>query len=122
MKKILMLGAGLALMSATGVALAQAPQPPTSGAQATEASPPPPGGPGMRGPGMRGPGGPGMMRGPGPHHFGPPPSKGAAFSFERGDMKIRVRCAENEPMQSCVNAASALMDKVGTMAPAPAAR
>src|SRR4051812_11605026 len=122
MKKILMLGAGLALMGATGVALAQAPQPPAGAPQTMEAAPPPPqGGPGMHRPDMHGPGGPGMMRGPGgPHHFGPPPSRAASFSFERGDMQIRIRCAQDEPMQNCVNAASALIDKVGGMAVAPA--
>jgi hypothetical protein len=128
MKKILMLGAGLALMGATGVALAQAPLPPAGAPPAAEAPPSGAGphGPGMmRGPGMHGRGMmPGMMHGPGPRAFGPPPSKAASFSFQRGDMRIRIRCAENEPMQNCVNAASALMDKVGAMAPAeaPAAR
>lgn len=123
MKKILMLGAGLALMGATGVALAQAPQPPAGAPQTTEAAPPPPpGGPGMHRHGMRGPGGPGMMHGYGPHSFGPPPlpSKAASFNFQNGDMRIRIRCAEDEPMQNCVNAASALIDKVGGMAAAPA--
>lgn len=122
MKKILMLGAGLALMGATGVAMAQAPQPPAGAPPAAEAAPPPPppGGPGMHG--MRGPGRPGMMHGPGMHRFGPPPppSKAASFSFQNGDMRIRIRCAEDEPMQNCVNAASALIDKVGGMAAAPA--
>jgi hypothetical protein len=125
MKKILMLGAGLALMGATGVALAQAPQPPAGAPQTTEAAPPPPaGGPGMHHHGMRGPGGPGGMRGPGgPHRFGPPPappSKAAAFMIKRGDTRIQIRCAEDEAMQACVNAASALMDKVASMPPAPA--
>ncbi|MBC9177384.1 hypothetical protein [Pseudoroseomonas ludipueritiae] len=123
MKKILMLGAGLALMGATSVAMAQAPQPPAAAPQTTEAAPPPPpGGPGMHRHGMRGPGGPGMMHGPGPHRFGPPPppSKAASFNFQNGDMRIRIRCAEDEPMQNCVNAASALIDKVGGMTSAPA--
>ena len=43
-----------------------------------------------------------------------PPSRAAAFMIERGDTKIHVRCAENEPMQACVNAASALLDKVAS--------
>ncbi|RMI26003.1 hypothetical protein EBE87_06375 [Pseudoroseomonas wenyumeiae] len=123
-----MLGAGLVMMGATGVALAQAPQPPAGAPPATEAAPPPPpGGPGMHRPGMRGPGpmgGFGMMHGPGPHRFGPPPpppSKAASFNFRNGDMRIHIRCAEDEPMQNCVNAASALIDKVSSMpAPAPA--
>jgi hypothetical protein len=129
MKKILMLGAGLALMGASGMALAQAPQPPATTPQTTEAAPPPPeAGPGMHRQGMRGPGGHGpmggrgMMHGHGPHRFGPPPppSKAASFNFQNGDMRIRIRCAEDEPMQNCVNAASALIDKVGGMAAAPA--
>jgi hypothetical protein len=126
MKKFLMLGAGMILMGAAGAAVAQNAPPPAPAPQAqADMPPPPPGGPGMRGPGMRGHGGPGMMgmRGPGgpemgPHHFGPPPSKAASFAIERGDTRIRIRCAENEPMQACVNAASALLDKVNAATPA----
>ena len=113
MKKILMLGAGLVMMGTAGGALAQAPQPPAGGPPAAEAAPPPPpGGPGMFRPGMRGPG---MMQGM--HRHGPPPSKAASFNFQNGDMRIRIRCAEDESMQNCVNAASTLIDKVnGTAA------
>ncbi|MBO1079674.1 hypothetical protein [Roseomonas haemaphysalidis] len=117
MRKFVMLGAGLMLMGATGVALAQtaAPPPPAPQAQADTPPPPPPGGPGMRGaggPGMRGP-----MGGPGPFHGGPPPSRAASFHIEKGDTELHVRCAENEPMQACVNAASALLDKVSASQP-----
>ena len=98
MKKVLMLGAGLALMGATGVALAQpAPVPPPAQTQAEAPRPD----------GMRG--------GPGMHvrrHFGPPPSRAASFHIERGDTEVHIRCAENETMQACVAAASSLLDKV----------
>jgi len=106
MKKILMLGVGLVMLGTTGVAMAQAPQPPAGGPPQVEGAAPRPE---ARGPGERGPHrGPGMH---GPHRFGPP-SKAASFSIQHGDTRIRIRCAENEPMQACVNAASALMDKV----------
>ena len=100
MKKVLMLGAGLALLRATGVALAQpapAPVPPPP-AQAQAEAPRPDG---MRGPGMHG-----------RRHFGPPPSRAASFHIERGDTEVHIRCAENETMQACVAAASSLLDKV----------
>lgn len=101
MKKILLVGAGLALFAGGGVAMAQMP----------------PGG--QDGPGPHGPG-PGM----GPRermemmqHMRMPP-RGAAFRFRRGDAEIDVRCAEREPMQACVAAATALMDKVTSLQPA----
>jgi hypothetical protein len=126
MKKILMLGVGLVMLGGTGFAMAQAPQPPAGGPPQVEGAAPRPDrgpgdrgpgdrGPGERGPGERGPGERGMHRGSGMHghhRFGPPPSKAASFSIERGDTRIRIRCAESEPMQACVNAASALLDKV----------
>ena len=95
MRKVFLIGTGLALLGGGGVALAQVP-----------------------------PGGPdGMERDTGPHermemhhmHMRP---RGAAFRFRKGDTEIDIRCAVREPMQACVAAASALMDKVSSMQPA----
>ncbi|MBO1073948.1 hypothetical protein [Roseomonas marmotae] len=118
MKKFLMLGAGIVMLGMSGVALAQAPTPPANAPAAPQAEAERPDrpdradrhdrfGPGGRGPGMMG------MRGPhGQRGFGPPPSDAASFSIRHGDTSLRVRCAEDESMQACVNAASALLDKV----------
>ncbi|EHM03027.1 hypothetical protein HMPREF9946_00518 [Acetobacteraceae bacterium AT-5844] len=118
MKKILMLGAGIVMLGVGGVAMAQAPQPPAGAPPQAEAQAPRPEGrgPGERGPRHAGPGehGPRHHGMRGPHRFGPPPSKAASFMIERGDTRIRIRCAENEPMQACVAAASALLDKAST--------
>lgn len=54
----------------------------------------------------------------GPHPMmGPPPSRAATFVLERGDSRIYIHCAEGEPMQACVTAATALLDKVGPATP-----
>ena len=122
MRKVLI---GAALLA--GVAVA--------GAGAFAQSPPggfpggpggPMGGPGG-GPGMGGPGGPGMggpvMGGPGmrPGSFGPgpgmrpmmpPPTRSAVFSFNRGDTRVMIKCADNESTQACVDAAGTLIDKL----------
>ena len=82
---------------------------------------PPPGGP-------RGPDG--TDRGPGmwrehmehmePGHFGPGmrgmrhPPRAAVFMMSRGDNRIMIKCSDDEPTRTCVDAASALLDKVGT--------
>jgi len=47
-----------------------------------------------------------MMR-----RMGPPPSKAAHFRLRRGDALIDVKCADDEPMKACVDAASVLLDK-----------
>ncbi|PZR15255.1 MAG: hypothetical protein DI532_07770 [Azospirillum brasilense] len=118
MKKILLLGAGLALFGAAGMAIAQTPPPPPGGPQAER--PQGPGGPG-------GPGGP--DGGPGRHHgwrggppmmrpMGPPPSRAASFAIERNGTEMRIRCAENESTQACVAAASTLIDKFNAANPA----
>jgi hypothetical protein len=39
-------------------------------------------------------------------------TKAAFFRFQRGGASITVKCAEDEPTQACVNAASALLDRV----------
>ena len=70
--------------------------------------------------------GPTSEGGPNGHagmHGGPPlmrpgmmrmmrPSKGARFHFSRNDGVVDVKCAEDEPMRACVDAASALLDKL----------
>jgi hypothetical protein len=62
---------------------------------------------GMGGMGGMRPGMMGMMR----------PSKGARFHFSRNDGVVDVKCAEDEPMRACVDAASALLDKLAGQQP-----
>ncbi|UFN47602.1 hypothetical protein LPC08_16475 [Roseomonas sp. OT10] len=118
MRKALFLGAALALFGAAQLATAQTPPAPPPAAQAESppggpgAAPTPPGGPRFGGHHMGGPRGPGGPHGPWMRAGGPPPPPAASFRIERGDVKIGVRCAPNEPMQACVAAASALLDKV----------
>lgn len=107
----------LAGLVATGMALAAG-----GVAVAQTASPPPP--PPAEGPMGGPPGGPpgDGMRGPGPGHGGghhgrmhgrpPPPSKAAYFHVRRGDARVDIKCAEDEPMKACVEAGSALLDKL----------
>lgn len=79
------------------------------------APPPPPGGMMREG---RGPSG-GMRHGPRDGRDGPPPpppSKAAEFRFKRGPLEIRIRCAEEEPIKPCADAALTLMDKFGAVA------
>ncbi|UPG72621.1 hypothetical protein MVG78_19480 [Roseomonas gilardii subsp. gilardii] len=118
MKKILLLGAGLALFGAAGMAIAQTPPPPPPGGPQAERPQGPggPGGPGgpEGGPGRHGwRGGPPMMR-----PMGPPPSRAASFMIERNGTEMRIRCAENESTQACVAAASTLIDKFNAANPA----
>ena len=104
MKKLLLVGAGLAVLAGAGVAVAQAPAP--------EAP---------RGPPGEGPG-PGMhehmrehMRGPMGGMGGPPGmqmTKAARFHFSRGENQVDIRCAADEPTKACVDAASVLLDKL----------
>lgn len=52
----------------------------------------------------------------GPHwqrHMGR--NTGASFSFRNGDARMRIRCPANEPLQTCVNAATQLLDKIGSL-------
>jgi hypothetical protein len=42
----------------------------------------------------------------------PPPSKGAHFRFKKGDAMVDIKCADDEPMKACVDAGSALLDKL----------
>ncbi len=102
MRKVLLVGAGLAVLAGGGVAMAQMPP-----------------GPGLNGPGPGGPGPrpPGMME----QHdrmamrMMQMASRSAAFRFKRGDTEIGIKCAADEPTQACVAAASALIDKIGQM-------
>ena len=96
-------------------------------AQPSPASPPP------MGMGA-GPGGMGAARGPhhpppGPHgmpwgQHGPAgmlggmhPPKAAVFMFKRGDERIMIKCADDEPTKACVDGASTL---IGKLAPSTA--
>jgi hypothetical protein len=127
MHKPTLLAATLVLTGAAGLALAQpAPAPAAPPAQAQAPTPPPPP-PGPRGPGMDGPPGrgPGMMGGYGYPGMGEghpmamwhpvPHSRAASFHVERGETEIHIQCAEGEPTRACVDAASALLDKIGAM-------
>ncbi len=104
MKTFVWAGAGLAVMLAAGVAVAQ---------QAPAPDGAPPGGP------MGGPmGGHGEMRPHGHPWMGgmmrrmPPPSKAAHFRFRKGDAMVDIKCADDEPTKACVDAGSALLDKL----------
>ncbi|WP_338665531.1 hypothetical protein VQH23_10200 [Pararoseomonas sp. SCSIO 73927] len=140
MHKPLFLAAALALTGAAGLAAAQ-PAPPAPPVPATPAPPPaaaqaptPPLPPGP-GPQAQLPGGPrGAMGGPvgGPGFDGPrgrmggpeghmhrgrrgPRSEAASFFFQKDDSVIHIHCAEDEPTRACVDAASALLDKLGSL-------
>ena len=43
-------------------------------------------------------------------------SKAARFHFSRGENVVDIRCAADEPMKACVDAASALLDKLAAQA------
>ncbi len=124
MRQWMWVSAGVGLLMAAGVAVAQvpptgAPPPPAADMQQ------PPGGPmggrmgGMHGPmgGMHGPMdgmhrrmGWMMMHRMGWHH--PAPSKAAHFRFKKGDAVVDIKCADDEPTKACVDAGSALLDKL----------
>lgn len=98
-KTAALLGA-TALMFATA-AVAQ-PAPPDGPRGRPEAPPPPP------------PGGP--RRGP----DAPPSPKGAHFHVERGDTRVDVKCADDEPMKACADITLQLLDKLSTIKAADA--
>lgn len=114
--RTLTLTALLVALGATA-ALAQAPPPPPGGSAGARPGmdapppppPPPPGGP--RG-AMDGPPPPPGMRPP-----PPPPSKAARFRVEQGDMKVDVKCADDEPMKACGDIAIQMIDKIATPKP-----
>lgn len=102
-KKRLIAAAGLAVVLAGGVAMAQGSNGPPDRDQQGEARRGPDGGPreGRMG---------GFMR----MHMRPSmtmPSKAAHFRFRRGDAMIDIKCADDEPMKACVDAGTALLDK-----------
>ncbi|WP_243958055.1 hypothetical protein [Methylobacterium sp. J-067] len=105
-KTAALLGA-TALLFATAAVAQPAPPPPDGPRGRAEAPPPPPGGP------RRGPDAP-------PPPPPPPPSKGAHFNFERGDARIDVKCADDEPMKACADITLQLLDKLSTLKPADA--
>lgn len=130
----------LAFALATGAAWAQSdtppPPPPPGGPTAADgmAPPPPPSGTMREGPGrgdrlgphdgMRVREGRGPRGGPRGWRHGPPapPSKAAEFHLRRGPLNFRIRCAEEEPIKACADAALVLMDKFATVAgPTPPA-
>lgn len=97
MKRIMIISA--CLLALTGSAMAQAmapgdggPPPPPMGAG--DAPPPPPG------------------HRPPP----PPPSKAAHFRLEQADMRVDVKCADEEPMKACADIAMQLIDRLGATA------
>ena len=99
---LIMLTAAGAL--AAGVAIAQPAPGPDGG--------PPPAHEQM---GERGPGGPGgwfrrMMR-------RPPPTKAAFFNFRRGDAVVTIKCADDEPMKACTDAATTMLQALKDVAP-----
>ncbi len=87
-----------------------APPPPPPGAEAGQideemAPPPPPHGKGPRE--ERGP-----KRGRDAERGPPPPSKAAHFRLEKGDMKIDVKCADDEPARACADITLQLIDRI----------
>ena len=47
----------------------------------------------------------------------PPPSKAARFMFRKGDAVVAIKCADDEPTKACVDAGSALLDKLAATQP-----
>ncbi|GJE38713.1 hypothetical protein [Methylobacterium persicinum] len=110
MKRLLCL-AGVATLLLGTAAMAQTPPPrgPRPGPEADAPPPPPPP-----------PGGPGFGRGPDappPPPPPPPPSKAAHFVFQRGDARIDVKCADDEPTKACADTITQLLDKLQSMKP-----
>lgn len=118
MRRVLFGAAVLAAMAGLAAgASAQMPPGPPGGMPGMGGPPGPSDGPGMGGPGM-GPGsfGPGPF-GPGMRPRMPPPTKSAVFSFSRGDTRVMIKCADDEPTRACVDAAGALIDKLAAASP-----
>lgn len=113
---------GLALFASSAWAQSETPPPPPPpggmpGPAIGGMAPPPPPGDMVR----EGRGGPrgGMRHGPRDGRDGPPPpppSRAAEFNFRRGPLEIKVRCAEEEPIKPCADAALTLMDKFAAVA------
>lgn len=43
--------------------------------------------------------------------------KAAHFMFRRGDSRVDIKCAADEPMKACIEAATTLLDKLAPAAP-----
>lgn len=100
MQRLLCLaGAATLLLGTTVMAQTPPPRGPRPGPEADAPPPPPP------------PGGPRR----GPDAPPPPPSKAAHFIFERGDARIDVKCADDEPTKACADTISQLIDKLQTL-------
>ena len=108
MRYLLFTAAGLAMLTGLAVAQEQPPAPPPAPMAAGQpddgAPPPPPPGHGKHG--ERGP------RGGRDGDRPPPPSKAAHIRLEKGDLKLDVKCADDEPMKACSDIALQLLDKV----------
>ncbi len=90
---------------------AQSPPTPPSGGSETPSSPPSAGAP--RGDMGRGDMGRGdMMRGEMGRRMMMHHSRGARFVFRRGETRIGVKCADDEPTRVCVDATLQLLDKI----------
>ncbi|KJF74219.1 hypothetical protein [Agrobacterium arsenijevicii] len=106
MKHVLL--AGTVLLMIAGQTYAQqppAPPPPAGTAEADkrpDTPPPPP--PKPRGPEEDEPHG----RMPPP----PPPPKGAHFHIEEGEVKVDVKCADDEPMKACADILMQIIDRL----------
>lgn len=123
MTRIIALAGVAALLSGT-VAFAQTPPPPPGGPrpgpEAGAPPPPPPPGGLRRGPDADAPPPPpgGPQRGPdGPPP--PPPPKGAHFILERGDARIDVKCADDDPTKACADITLQMLDKLTTLKSEP---
>lgn len=126
MNRLALATGGLMLLTLGAFAQDQPPPPPAPDAPSTDmaAPPPPPGAepgqadddmappPPPRGKGPREERGPRRGRdgdrGPPP----PPPSKAAHFRLEKGDMKIDVKCADDEPAKACAEITLQLIDRI----------
>jgi hypothetical protein len=107
MNRLLCLAGAATLLLGTA-AIAQTPPPPRGPRPGPEADAPPP-------PPPPPPGDPRRAEGPPPPP--PPPSKAAHFIFERGDARIDVKCADDEPTRACADTISQLLDKLQTLKP-----
>ena len=101
-KTAALLGATALLMATAAVAQPAPPDGPRGRMDA--GAPPPPGGP-RRGPDAPPP---------------PPPPKAAHFIVARGDARVDVKCADDEPMKACADITFQLLDKLSTLKPADA--
>ncbi len=106
MKAWTIAGAGLVLMSGVGIAMAQAPATPPAGAPPMEDG----AGRGAMGEAGRGHWFRHHRMGEMMDHM--PPSKAAHFRLRRQGAMLDIKCADDEPMKACVDAAGALLDKV----------